>query len=115
MLQNACKTLGFKKNIIYKIPPGVGGGKPYPASGLQVLVLITRHKLTMNLVEEKQRRLIPPGLQSWPLQLIEHLANTTSVAPPSCRSSRLTSSVPSPLGESEFYNMGSKRVLHTPV
>ena len=24
MLQNACKTLGFKKNMIYKIPPGVG-------------------------------------------------------------------------------------------
>ena len=33
MLQNACKTLGFKKNMVYKIPPG-GGGKPYPASGL---------------------------------------------------------------------------------
>ena len=36
----------------------------------------------MNLVEGKQRGLIPPGLQSWPLQLIEHLANTTSVAQP---------------------------------
>ena len=33
MLQNLCKTLGFKKNMVYKIPPG-GGGKPYPASGL---------------------------------------------------------------------------------
>ena len=33
MLQNPCKTLGFKKNMVYKIPPG-GGGKPYPASGL---------------------------------------------------------------------------------
>ena len=22
MLQNACKTLGFKKNMVYKIPPG---------------------------------------------------------------------------------------------
>ena len=22
MLQNPCKTLGFKKNIVYKIPPG---------------------------------------------------------------------------------------------
>ena len=32
MLQNPCKTLGFKKNMVYKIPPG--GGKPYPASGL---------------------------------------------------------------------------------
>ena len=47
-----------------------------------VLVFINRHNPTMNLVEEKQRRLILPGLQSWPLQLIEHLANTTSVAPP---------------------------------
>ena len=36
----------------------------------------------MNLVEEKQGGLISLGLQSWPLQLIEHLANTTSVAPP---------------------------------
>ena len=34
MLQNARKTLGFKKNMVYKIPPGGGGGKPYPASGL---------------------------------------------------------------------------------
>ena len=34
MLQNACKTLGFKKNMVYKIPPGGGGGKPYPANGL---------------------------------------------------------------------------------
>ena len=33
MLQNTCKTLGFKKNMVYKIPPGEG--KPYPASGLQ--------------------------------------------------------------------------------
>ena len=37
MLQNPCKTLGFKKNMVYKIPPG-GGGKPYPASGLQVVL-----------------------------------------------------------------------------
>ena len=38
MLQNPCKTLGFKKNMVYKIPPGGGGGggKPYPASGLYV-------------------------------------------------------------------------------
>ena len=33
MLQNPCKTLGFMKNMVYKILPG-GGGKPYPASGL---------------------------------------------------------------------------------
>ena len=48
----------------------------------QVLVFINRHSPTMNLVEEKQTGLIPPGLQSWPLQLIEHFSNTTSVAPP---------------------------------
>ena len=34
MLQNLYKTLGFKKKMVYKIPPGGGGGKPYPASGL---------------------------------------------------------------------------------
>ena len=48
----------------------------------QVLVFINRHNPTMNLVEEKQRGLIPPGLQSLPLQLIEHFTNTTGVAPP---------------------------------
>ena len=36
MLQNACKTLVFKKNMVYKIPPGGGGGKPYPASGIRL-------------------------------------------------------------------------------
>ena len=39
MLQNPRKTLGFKKNMVYKIPPG-GGGKPYPASGLIGLCLM---------------------------------------------------------------------------
>ena len=39
MLQNPCKTLGFKKNMVYKIPPG-GGGKPYPASGLKIVVYL---------------------------------------------------------------------------
>ena len=39
MLQNPCKTLGFKKNMVYKIPPG--GGKPYPASGLDVIGFLT--------------------------------------------------------------------------
>ena len=37
MLQNPRKTLGFKKNMVYEIPPG-GGGKPYPASGLQDVI-----------------------------------------------------------------------------
>ena len=26
MLQNPCKTLGFKKNMVYQILPGGGGG-----------------------------------------------------------------------------------------
>ena len=39
MLQNPCKTLGFKKNMVYKIPPG-GGGKPYSASGLDLELAI---------------------------------------------------------------------------
>ena len=48
----------------------------------QVLVFINRHSSTMNLVKEKQRGLIPPGLNSWPLQLIKHFSNTSSVVPP---------------------------------
>ena len=44
MLQNPRKTLGFKKNMVYKIPPG-GGGTPYPASGLiSVLNMHTFHQ-----------------------------------------------------------------------
>ena len=48
----------------------------------QVLVFINKHSPTMNLVKEKQRGPIPPGHQSWPLQFIEHLTNTTSVVSP---------------------------------
>ena len=44
MLQNPRKTLGFKKNMVYKIPPG-GGGKPYPASGLNCLKLEERRRI----------------------------------------------------------------------
>ena len=32
MLQNPCKTLGFKKIMVYEIPPG--GDKAYSTSGL---------------------------------------------------------------------------------
>ena len=39
MLQNPCKTFGFKKNMVFKIPPGAGGGKPYPGSGLYAQIL----------------------------------------------------------------------------
>ena len=47
MLQNPRKTLGFKKNMVYKIPPG-GGGKPYPASGL-IRTKKKVHKSTQNM------------------------------------------------------------------
>ena len=36
MLQNPCKTLGFKKSMVNKILRG-GGGKPYPSSVLKRL------------------------------------------------------------------------------
>ena len=38
MLQSPRMTLGFMKNMVYKISPG--GGKPYPASGLIVLLCL---------------------------------------------------------------------------
>ena len=57
MLQNPRKTLGFKKNMVYKIPPG-GGGKPYPASGLYVkhvtpgmAIFCARDLILTNMVE----------------------------------------------------------------
>ena len=55
MLQNPRKTLGFKKNMVYKIPPG-GGGKPYPASGLilkicQIAFNVNSHFINVSLYE----------------------------------------------------------------
>ena len=48
MLQNPCKTLGFKKVMVFKIPPwGGGGGKPYPASGLLVSIRTIRTKVLL--------------------------------------------------------------------
>ena len=47
MLQNPCKTLGYKKNMVHKIPPG-GGGKPYPASGLWPLTKTNLQPLQRN-------------------------------------------------------------------
>ena len=67
MLQNPCKTLGFKKNMVYKIPPG-GGGKPYPASGLRCSMyirgLISRNRprqFRLGVIHEKKNNAIPPG------------------------------------------------------
>ena len=52
MLQNPCKTLGFKKNMVYKIPPG-GGGKPYPASGLYCPILTFEDDSTYKHAKDK--------------------------------------------------------------
>ena len=51
MLQNPCKTLGFKKNMVYEIP--LGGGKPYPASGLSQLdgIVILAHGFVLCIIE----------------------------------------------------------------
>ena len=43
MLQNTSKTLGFKKNMVYKTPPG-GGGKPYLAHGLLIVCIVFASK-----------------------------------------------------------------------
>ena len=51
MLQNPCKTLGFKKNMVYKYP--LGGGKPYPASGLYNNILLRASKV---FAEPKSKR-----------------------------------------------------------
>ena len=37
MLQITSKTLGFQKIMVYKTPPGGGGGKPYLARGLSMM------------------------------------------------------------------------------
>ena len=54
MLQNPRKTLGFKKNMVYKIPPG-GGGKPYPASGLKMENNQTEHSNVLLIISRKWR------------------------------------------------------------
>ena len=53
MLQNTSKTLGFQKIMVYKTPPG-GGGKPYLARGLNVILLLglncSRFTITVSLI-----------------------------------------------------------------
>ena len=44
MLQSPCKTLGFKKKYSLQNSP-LGGGKPYPASGLIVLYCLNTYWL----------------------------------------------------------------------
>ena len=73
MLQNPCKTLGFKKNMVYKIPPG-GGGKPYPASGLNEVISITLITNTAYLFKQfcGKRRKILHRLKNMPCLCNKH-------------------------------------------
>ena len=48
MLQNPCKTLGFKKNMVYKIPPG------WEVSHIQPVAYKTSEKI-VNLTETLTR------------------------------------------------------------
>ena len=42
MLQNPCKTLGFKKNMVYKIPPGGGEvNHIQPVAYIDVMYILT--------------------------------------------------------------------------
>ena len=45
MLQNPCKTLGFKKNMVYKIPPGgeVNHIQPVAYTSIFCLMIYLRH------------------------------------------------------------------------
>ena len=49
MLQNPCKTLGFKKKYGLQNSPWVGGGKPIPASDLAVFGLFDELNKTGDL------------------------------------------------------------------
>ena len=43
MLQNTCKTLGFKKNMVYKIPPGGEVNHIQPVAYILLFDTIFRH------------------------------------------------------------------------
>ena len=56
MLQNPCKTLGFKKNMVYKIPPGGGEVnhiQPVAYQGLHFLLRLKHISGREILLEEK--------------------------------------------------------------
>ena len=46
MLQNPCKTMGFNKNIVYKIPPGGGGGRSETKSVTKRFIVLFPKTLT---------------------------------------------------------------------
>ena len=44
MLQNPCKTLGFKKNMVYKIPPGGEVNHIQPVAYKQTKAVVSSFK-----------------------------------------------------------------------
>ena len=64
MLQNPCKTLGFKKNMVYKIPPwgGGGGGKPYPAIDISNQYEIRNAFAIFSLTAAANKTFVPVAL-----------------------------------------------------
>ena len=52
MLQNPCKTLGFKKNMVYKIPPGGEVNHIQPVAYLE-LDLYIKNGLISSKIHDK--------------------------------------------------------------
>ena len=50
MLQNPCKTLGFKKNMFFEIPPG-GGGE---VNHIQPVAYIMLKIIFSNVIKSKE-------------------------------------------------------------
>ena len=46
-----------------------------------MLIFIKRHCTRENLVEDGYGRLLPAGLQGWPLKFVKHVANATGLSP----------------------------------
>ena len=55
MFQNPCKTLGYKKNMVYKIPPG--GGEVNHIQPVAYKLLTEHHLEFLSLKQAAQARL----------------------------------------------------------
>ena len=90
MFQNPCKTLGFKKNMVYEIPPG--GGEVNHIQPVVYVHLLTNQYLNDNLPKMQIR--INIGLLSFSYHIfregnLQHLCNRTCVIN-HCRQDTLT-------------------------
>ena len=62
MLQDPCKTLGFKKNMVYKITPG--GGKPYSTSGLHFAILDLFQRAKTGVHSNQEQRSVTTSIDN---------------------------------------------------